>query len=154
MMYEGVLLFGVVFLAGLVFDVLTDSRNALMLRHVRQGVLFFAIGLYFVICWRLKGQTLPMKTWHIRLIDRHGGIPPLHVLILRYLLAWPLPLIAAQIVMAAAQATGYSSTDMFIVFAPFAGFIWAWFDPDGQFVHDRLLGTRLVDAPKQQHASV
>jgi uncharacterized RDD family membrane protein YckC len=25
-----------------------------------------------------------------------------------------------------------------------AGFLWAWFDPDRQFLHDRLAGTRIV----------
>lgn len=41
MMYEGVLLFGVVFLAGYAFDTLTQSRDAMMLRHIRQLVLFW-----------------------------------------------------------------------------------------------------------------
>ena len=49
MMYEGVLLFGVIFLAGYLFDTLTQSRNALMWRSSRQLILFLAIGLYFVV---------------------------------------------------------------------------------------------------------
>ena len=35
----------------------------------------------------------------------------------------------------------------FIVFTPFLGFIWTVFDKDQQFLHDRLVGTRLIDAP-------
>ena len=143
-MYEGVLLFGIVFAAAYLFDTLTESRNALMLRNVRQGLLFLAIGLYFVICWRV-GQTLPMKTWDIRLTGRDGRQPGLGRLVLRYILMWPLPLLAALLVQAASYATGYASTDMLIVFAPFSVFIWSWFDKDGQFLHDRLAGTRLVD---------
>ena len=27
-----------------------------------------------------------------------------------------------------------------------AGFLWAWFDRDRQFLHDRLAGTRIVKA--------
>src|SRR5690606_28103419 len=92
MMYEGVLLFGVVFLAGYLFDTLTQSRSGLTLRGVRQGVLFLAIGVYFIMCWRYTGQTLPMKTWNIRLVDRNGRTPPLKRLILRYVLLWPIPL--------------------------------------------------------------
>lgn len=149
MMYEGVLLFGVVFLAGYLFDTLTDSRNALMLRNVRQGVLFLAIGIYFVLCWRLKGQTLPMKTWHIKLVDKNGNRPGVGTLLARYLLIWPLPLAGALLVLGASRITGYSSTDLLIVVAPFMGFIWTWFDQDKQFLHDRILGTRLVDAPRQ-----
>lgn len=148
MMYEGVLLFGVVFLAGYLFDTLTQSRSGLMLRHGRQAALFLAIGLYFIVCWRMRGQTLPMKTWHIRLVDRSGRAPGLGRLVLRYVLIWPIPLLAALAVLGASRATGYSSTDMLIVFAPFTIFIWSWFDPERQFLHDRLAGTRLTDVQK------
>ena len=49
MMYEGVLLFAVVFLADYLFDTLTQSKHGLMLRGARQAWLFFAIGVYFLI---------------------------------------------------------------------------------------------------------
>ena len=148
MMYEGVLLFGVVFLASLMFDTITQSRSGLMLRHARQVVVFVALGIYFVTCWRLKGQTLPMKTWHIKLVDGTGARPGFARLVLRYILAWILPLLAALAVLRLSQITGYASTDMLIVFAPFAGFIWTWIDRDGRFLHDRILGTQLIDAPR------
>lgn len=144
MMYEGVLLFAVVFLAGYLLDTLTQSRSGLTLRSLRQGVLFVAIGVYFVMCWRYGGQTLPMKTWNIRLVDRDGQTPPLKRLILRYVLLWPIPLLAALLVQGASYLTGHRSTDLLIVFAPFALFFWTWIDPERQFLHDRLLGTRLV----------
>ena len=144
MMYEGVLLFAVVFLAGYLFDTLTQSRSGLTLRNVRQLVLFLAIGVYFLMCWRYGGQTLPMKTWNIRLVDRDGHTPTFKRLVLRYILLWPIPLLAALLVQGASLLTGYSSIDMLIVFAPFTVFIWTWFDPQGQFLHDRLLGTRLI----------
>lgn len=150
MMYEAVLLFGVVFLAGYLFDTLTQSKHALMLRHGRQAWLFVVIGVYFVLCWRRNGQTLPMKTWNIRLVDRDGRTPSIPRLIARYVLLWPVVLIAAALVSAASTATGWKSVDMFIVVAPFAAFIWTWFDRDGQFLHDRLLGTRLLHAPSNK----
>lgn len=145
MMYEGVLLFGVVFLAGYLFDTLSQSRDALMYRHGRQLVLFIAIGIYFVLCWRARGQTLPMKTWDIRLVERDGKTPGMGRLVLRYLLIWPLPLLAAALVYTASGMTGYASTDLLIVFTPFVAFLWTWVDPERQFLHDRLLGTRLID---------
>ena len=149
MMYEAVLLFGVVFLAGYLFDTLTQSRHALNFRHGRQAALFVAIGCYFVLCWRYRGQTLPMKTWHIQLVDRDGQVPRLSRLILRYVLLWPIPLAIAGLVWLASQWTGWRSVDMFIVIAPFGSFVWSWFDPDGLFLHDRLLGTRLLDVKGQ-----
>jgi uncharacterized RDD family membrane protein YckC len=146
MMYEAVLLFGVVFLAGYLFDTLTQSRNALMLRHVRQGWLFLALGIYFILCWRRAGQTLPMKTWHIRLVDQAGNVPALPRLILRYVLAWLLPLAAALAVWWLSRVSHWPATLMFIVAAPFAIFVGSWFDADGQFLHDRWAGTRLITA--------
>ena len=154
MMYEGVLLFAVVFLAAYLFDTLTQSRSGLVLRHGRQAILFVAIGVYFVMCWRKNGQTLPMKTWNIRLIDRDGKSPTVPRLVLRYLLAWPIPLLGAYLVHLAALATGYSSTDLLIVFAPFTLFLWTWIDADRQFLHDRLLGTRLINVIDRPKASV
>lgn len=148
MMYEGVLLFGVVFLASYLFDTLTQSRSGLMFRHGRQAVLFLAIGAYFVLCWRKRGQTLPMKTWNIRLVGADGGTPGLGTLVLRYVLSWPVPLLAALLVLTASRTTGYSSTDLLIVFAPFTVFIWTWFDPQQQFLHDRLAKTRLIDVQR------
>jgi uncharacterized RDD family membrane protein YckC len=145
MMYEAVLLFGVVFVAGYLFDTLTQSRNALMLRHARQLWLFAAVGCYFVLCWRRAGQTLPMKTWHIRLVDRHGAPPSLLRLLLRYALAWVLPLAAAMLIWGIESLSGWPATSMFIVAAPFAIFLGSWLTPDGQFLHDRWAGTRLVN---------
>lgn len=145
MMYEAVLLFAVVFLAGYLFDTLTQSRHALTYRHGRQAALFLAIGFYFVLCWRYRGQTLPMKTWHIQLVDQDGQPPRITRLILRYLLIWPIPLAIAALVWLASQWTGWRSVDMFIVVAPFGAFVWTWFDRDSLFLHDRLLGTRLID---------
>ena len=150
MMYESVLLFGVVFTAAYLFDTLTQSRSGLIFRHERQLVLFLAIGVYFFLSWRRNGQTLPMKTWNIRLLGTDGKVPGARTLLLRYLLIWPIPLLAAFLVRLASGATGYASTDLLIVFTPFTLFIATWFDRDGQFLHDRLLGTRLVDAPRRK----
>ncbi len=43
-----------------------DSR-----RHLLQAFLFVVFGVYFVWFWS-KGQTLAMKTWGIRVVDRLG----------------------------------------------------------------------------------
>ena len=150
MMYESVLLFGVIFTASYLFDTLTQSRSGLVFRHERQVILFLAIGVYFVLSWRRRGQTLPMKTWNIRLVDRHGNIPGVGKLILRYLLIWPIPLLAAYAVRLASEATGYASTDLMIVFAPFALFIPTWLNRNGDFLHDRMLGTKLIDVQQQK----
>jgi uncharacterized RDD family membrane protein YckC len=145
MLYEGVLLFGVVFISDYLFDTLTQSRSGLMFRHSREIFLFIAIGAYFVLCWRRGGQTLPMKTWDIRLTDR-AGIPLRGSrLVVRYLLIWPLPLLTLFAVQSATHALAWPPFNALFVLAPFSNFIWTWFDPQGQFLHDRLLGTELHD---------
>lgn len=143
MLYEGVLLFGVVFLADYLLDTLTQSTHALMWRHMRQAWLFVAIGLYFVISWRY-GQTLPMKTWHLRLIDAQGRVPSLALRVVRYTLAWIPVLLAAGLVWLLYNLSGLPAMNLLIVFAPLAGFVYSWFSPNGLFLHDHLLGTRIV----------
>jgi len=59
--YEGILLFGVVFLAGYLFGTLSQTRNAMDNRHPLQAFLFLIFGIYFAWFWS-KGQTLAMKT--------------------------------------------------------------------------------------------
>jgi len=144
MMYEGVLLFAVVFLASYLFDTLTQSRHALTLRHGRQAVLFVAIGVYFVLCWRLGGQTLAMKTWHIQLAGVDGARPGVLRLIARYALSWLLPLAGAGVIAVTAELMGWPSVYTLIVVTPFLNFVWTWLDADAVFLHDRLLGTRLA----------
>jgi len=148
MMYEGVLLFAVVFLASYLFDTLTQSRHALMLRASRQAVLFVAIGLYFVLCWRLGGQTLAMKTWHIRLASVNGAAPGLGRLLARYALSWLLPLAGAGVIAVAARGMGWPAIYTLIVITPFLNFIWTWLDRDAVFLHDRLLDTRLTSVQR------
>lgn len=143
MLYEGVLLFGVVFLADYLFDTLTQSTHALMWRNTRQAWLFVAIGLYFMVSWR-QGQTLPMKTWNMRLVDAQGGRLPLGTCAARYTLAWVLPLLSCAMVWALVRVSGWPAFYLFTVFAPMSIFVPAWFDPKGRFMHDRVLGTQLV----------
>ena len=70
-LYEGTLMFGVVFIAGYLFSALTQTRHALHNRHELQAFIFVVSGIYFAWFWS-KGQTLAMKTWHIRVVDRMG----------------------------------------------------------------------------------
>ena len=119
MMYEGLLLFGVLFISDYLFDVLTQSRHALMYRHARQTWLFFVLGSYFVWFWTHGGQTLAMKTWHIRLVDLAGNPVSKFRAALRYCLCYPIALSGL-------------------------GFIWSLWDKDGQFLQDRIAGTRLI----------
>ena len=148
MMYEGVLLFGVVFTADYLFDTLTQSKHALMLRPERQAFLFVAIGIYFLLCWHRGGQTLPMRAWHIKLVDADYGKPAFKQLLARYVLMWAVPLTGMALIYGLVMLTGWPAFYMFAIATPFLIFVPSWFASDGQFLHDRWAGTRIVDIPE------
>ena len=140
-MYEGLLMFGVVFVAGYLFGTLSQTRNAMDNRHALQGFLFVVFGIYFTWFWA-KGQTLAMKTWHIRVVDAAGQPLTQQRALGRYVLSWLWflpPLVAvAPFALSAAEIS-------VIVFGWVA--VWAIlsrFHPQRQFWHDALAGTRLV----------
>lgn len=140
-LYEGMLMFGVVFIAGYLFSTLSQTRNALDNRHGLQAFLFVIFGIYFAWFWA-KGQTLAMKTWNIRVVDRHGQPISQARALLRYTLSWIwfLPPLAASAVF------GLSGAEMAVITGGWVA-VWALlsrFQPEGQFWHDMLAGTRLI----------
>jgi uncharacterized RDD family membrane protein YckC len=144
-LYEGTLLFAVVFIAGWLFSTLGQMRDAMDARRaLLQGFLFVVFGIYFSWFWA-RGQTLAMKTWQIRVVDRHGRPLSQARAALRYLFSWLWflpPLLAG-----AALALG--PRDLAILVPGWVA-VWALasrFHPERQFWHDALAGTRLVPAP-------
>lgn len=141
--YEGILLFGVVFISGYLFGTLSQSRNAMENRNALQAFVFVVFGIYFVWFWA-KGQTLAMKTWHIRLVDAKGNAVSQQRAFGRYLLSWIwfLPPLA---VVSPFQLSGAE------VAVLLTGWVTIWallsrFNPEGQFWHDIWAGTRLVSS--------
>ncbi|MDR0736745.1 MAG: RDD family protein [Zoogloeaceae bacterium] len=87
---------------------------------VQRAHCFILLGAYFIGFWLHGGQTLAMRTWRLKLIDQGGGrLRPMQAL-LRYLAAWPSVLFLG------------------------IGLLWRFVDPDKQFLHDRIAGTRLI----------
>jgi uncharacterized RDD family membrane protein YckC len=150
MLYEALLLFAVVFLAGLIFDIVTQSRDPLSLRHVRQFLLFLVMAAYFIHAWSREGQTLAMKTWRIKLVKPGMARVSPRIAAARYLLAWMWFLPALLVNYALNLKTW---PELGVMAAGVA--LWAataLFDKDRQFLHDKLLGTRLIELPKNKPA--
>lgn len=140
-MYEGMLMFGVVFIAGYLFSTLSQTRNAMDNRHALQAFVFVIFGIYFVWFWA-KGQTLAMKTWHIRVVDVNGEPISQQRALLRYLLSWVwfLPPLVVTWLLGLPSLEGAVLTLGWIA-------IWAIlarFQPQRQFWHDAWAGTRLI----------
>lgn len=141
--YEGVLLFGVLMIAGYLFSSLTQQRHALEGRHGLQAFLFLVLGIYFVWFWSHGGQTVAMKAWHIRLVDAAGRPVTQARALVRYLLSWLWFLPALAIVwLSGLQGLGPVTAALFAGVAAFAAL--ARLRPDRQFWHDAVCGTRLV----------
>jgi uncharacterized RDD family membrane protein YckC len=141
--YEGVLLFGVVFIAGYLYSAMTQQRHALQGQTGLQIVLFVVLALYFVTFWSRGGQTVAMRAWHVRLVTAAGEpVSPARAFA-RYLLAWlwfAPALLAAHL--AGLHSTGAIFTLLFAGVAAYA--LLAFIHPQRQFLHDAVCGTRLV----------
>lgn len=147
--YEGMLLFGVVFIAGYVFSTLTQTRHAMDNRHALQAFVFVVFGIYFGWFWS-RGQTLAMKTWNIRVLDRHGQPLSQARALARYALSWLWfipPLLGASPWQLSASETTVLVAGWVAVWA-----ILSLLHPQRQFWHDALAGTRLVYAPRPRPA--
>ncbi len=140
-LYEGVLMFGVVWISAYLYSTLTQSRNALDNRLGLQLFLFVIFGIYFTWFWH-KGQTLAMKTWHLRVVGRDGLAVSQGRAMWRYILAWlwllpPLALVAPFKL--PAGEIGVILVGWVVVYA-----LLSRFHPQRQFIHDALAGTRLI----------
>lgn len=121
LLYESLLVTAVL-IFGWIFPhiLLAATAQAKAPNLVVQLHLFLLLLAYFGWCWVKGGQTLAMKTWKIRLVSAEGGRVRPGQAAVRYMAAW--------------FSLGLSG----------AGLLWALVDRDGQFLHDRIAGTRLV----------
>lgn len=123
MLYEGLVVFAVLLIGFWLPQALLAGMGwgfapRFLWLHVIVLLMF-----YFVWFWLHGGQTLPMKTWKLRIVNADGSrLRPLQA-VLRYLAAWPCVLLFG------------------------IGILWALLDRDRQFLHDRIAGTRIISSP-------
>jgi uncharacterized RDD family membrane protein YckC len=141
--YEGILLFGVLFISAYLFSTLSQTRHALQNRSAQQAFLFVVLGIYFGWFWA-KGQTLAMKTWHIRVVGRNGKAISQARALGRYVLSWVWfipPLMAVSPFQLSGPEIGLITTGWIAIWA-----LLSRFQAEGQFWHDVWAGTRLVSS--------
>ena len=80
-------------------------------------LLWFVVGVYFVLSWYRGGQTMGMRPWRLQVLARDGRPAGLRALSLRYLVA--------------TASLGL-------------GLIWCLFDKDRRSLHDLASGTLMV----------
>jgi len=121
--YDALLLVAVLWCATLPIAALQSSLGFVPHRAVYQLYLVSVAGIYFIWQWMRGGQTLAMRTWHLRLVSSDDGAITLRRAVLRYVIA-----LIGLVLLG-------------------AGFFWALFNPDRMFLHDRVAGTRIVRVP-------
>ncbi len=120
MVYDGVLLFCVWLILGICFIALNPAHTVPW--WVTQLILWVSSGAYFIMCWRLTGQTLGALAWRLRVVSVVPSATVLSVkqAFLRYILA-----VASLILLG-------------------IGHVWRLFDLDDRTGYDRLSKSRLV----------
>ena len=120
MLYEGLVVFSILLIGFLLPQIVLSGFGMVLGGRLLMLHVFILLLGYFVWCWLNGGQTLPMKTWKLRITNSNGyPLRPTQA-ILRYMAAWPSILLGG------------------------IGIFWAVFDKDKQFLHDRIAGSRII----------
>lgn len=121
LIYEALILVAVLLAGALPMALLTQGWAHTPARLSLQFWLLLVCGAFYVWQWTGAGQTLPMKTWRLRLVASDGSPVTVRRALVRYVAA-----------LLGTMALGL-------------GFAWLLVDPQRQFLHDRLAGTRLIE---------
>jgi uncharacterized RDD family membrane protein YckC len=149
--YEGLLLLALMLIASFPFAGFKGATLTGVTHYLFQVYLFAVAATYFTWFWRNGGQTLPMKTWRFRVITRDGTALDTRRALIRFVVALLFygPACAALVLLF--FPTRISPAITMWGFLPMVATLWwAKFDADRQFLHDRLVGTRLVNATAKQ----
>lgn len=122
LLYESLVVFSILLIGFLIPQSVLLGNGIQFSSRVLMLHIFILLMIYFTYNWGKSGQTLPMKTWKLRLVSQDGKpLRPLQA-VLRYCAAWPSVCLLGM------------------------GILWAILDKDKQFLHDRIAGTRIVFA--------
>ncbi len=147
--YEGMILFGIGLIPGAVGALfVAEGKSGPLQSDASLRLIAYAIyAIYFTWFWSRRGQTLPMQTWHIRVVTSSGG-PLTQMQALGRYVACGLWFAPAVILAWANHWRGWDALAA-VVIGVVAYALLALAHPQRQFWHDALCGTRLVHAPPE-----
>ncbi len=144
--YEGMILFGIGLIPGAIgalFVALTGHQHPLQSDTALRVITFTIYAVYFTWFWSVRGQTLPMQTWRIRVVTAQGAALTQPRALARFVAscAWfaPAALIASLNGWTRWQGLGAIAVGV-VAYA-----LLALLHPQRQFWHDVICGTRLID---------
>jgi uncharacterized RDD family membrane protein YckC len=143
--YEGMILFGIGLIPGAIgalFVALTGHQHPLQSDSALRVITFVIYAVYFTWFWSVRGQTLPMQTWHIRVVTIAGDALTQARALLRFVAscAWFAPAALLASVNGWTRWQGLAAIAVGVV----AYALLALLHPQRQFWHDALCGTRLI----------
>ena len=150
LLYEGLLLVALLFLAGFALAPFVSPAGSatthtlgipsLPARVAAFGALVLLGALFYGWCWSEGRRTLPMKTWHLALVARDGATVPRRAALVRYLAWWIGPALGlVAYALLRPHGLGGLAAPLFAL-----NYVAALVDPERQFLHDRVAGTRVV----------
>ncbi len=145
--YEGLILFGIGLIPGAigaVFVALTGHQHPLQSDAALRVITFVIYAVYFTWFWSARGQTLPMQTWHIRVVTAQGERLTQARALARYVAscAWFAPAALLTVLNGWTGWHGLAAIAVGVV----AYALLALLHPQRQFWHDAICGTRLIDS--------
>lgn len=120
LVYEALLMLALALSLTALYYLLSGDASSGVKRLGLQVLLYLGMGAYFVRCWAVSGQTLASQTWRLKVVSATGGVLTISQAALRY--------VVASVLLLPAGLT----------------FWWALLDREHCFLHDRLLGSRVV----------
>lgn len=134
LLYDGLIVGAIWMLIGFIVQLAVGTDTSQLVDGrvqtdpVLGNILFFLMvascATFFLWFWTRSGQTVGMLAWRIKVVDLDGGHISWRQAAIRFLLAWPA----------------------FFVLG--LGYLWLLVDAEGDAVHDKISGTRVVVLPK------
>ena len=145
--YEGLLLFGIGLVPGAIgalFVALTGHQHPLQSDAALRVITLALYAIYFTWFWSARGQTLPMRTWHLRVVTNDGRRLTQARALARFAAscAWFAP--AALLAALNGWTRWQGLAAAFIGAVAYA--LLALLHPRHQFWHDALCGTQIISA--------
>lgn len=133
--YECVILFGVLWLVNYLFSTLTTYKGeGGLLGGVSQLLLVIVMAAYFGGQWSAGRRTLPMKTLDLQVVDSAGRYVTIGRALIRYF-------VALMMLIAALAVTKWHPAGLLLLMLPAS---WTIIDPQRRALYDLVAGTRLV----------
>ena len=119
-LYEGLIVIGISLSSGFIFVAAFLMLGITPNHSLTLFFIFFICGIYFTVSWSKSGQTLALKSWGIKLVRKDGSQITLLFSVIRFVVS----IVSISLII---------------------GLIWIIFDRERCFLHDRLVGTRLIN---------